>query len=109
MIQQIPKVLLISMPWTSLTEPSLGLSILKSKLNSAGPKILNFLYKEYPLKDQIRIIHYKHTSPIKQVDACRLLKGSDSPVLHRKLKDAFVIHYFSGTWVSDELSIDCRS
>lgn len=36
MIQQIPKVLLISMPWTSLTEPSLGLSILKSKLNSEG-------------------------------------------------------------------------
>lgn len=78
-------------------------------LNTTGPKMLNFLYKEYPLKDQIRIIHYKHTSPIKQVDACRLLKGSDSPVLHRKLKDAFVIHYFSGTWVSDELSIDCRS
>lgn len=34
--QQTPKVLLVSMPWTSLTEPSLGLSILKSKLNDAG-------------------------------------------------------------------------
>lgn len=38
MKRKTPKVLLISMPWTSLTEPSLGLSILKSKLKSEGIK-----------------------------------------------------------------------
>src|SRR5947209_15421167 len=31
-----PDVLLISMPWASLTEPSLGLAILKAKLLDAG-------------------------------------------------------------------------
>ncbi len=31
-----PKVVLTSLPWTSLTEPSLGLGILKSKLDSVG-------------------------------------------------------------------------
>lgn len=78
-------------------------------LNTTGPKMLNYLYEEYPFKDQIKIIHYKYTSPITQVDSCRILKGSESPILHGKLREAFVIHYFSGTWVFDELIIDCRS
>lgn len=33
---QAPRVLLLSLPWTSLQEPSLGLAILKAKLKGAG-------------------------------------------------------------------------
>lgn len=76
-------------------------------LNTTGPKMLNLLYEGYPTKEQITILHYKYTSPLTQIDSYRLLKGSDSPVLQDKIKEAFVIHYFMGTWVSDEMVVDC--
>jgi ribosomal peptide maturation radical SAM protein 1 len=45
------KVLLVSMPWTAISEPSLGLAILKSKLKSSGINCtvahLNFLLLKY--------------------------------------------------------------
>lgn len=68
-------------------------------MTTTGPLALVDIYEKYPNKEQIFLIPDKQVSPFDVVENKLLRQGYKSKKLDNKLKDAYSVHYFWGSWV----------
>ena len=67
-------------------------------LNSTGPFLLVNTYKKYQEKEQVFLIPAKYVSPFDMNEIALIRRGYKSKVFDMRLKNAYSIHYFWGSW-----------
>ena len=67
-------------------------------LSTTGPWLLGELYREFEDKNSIHLIPAKFVSPFTKMEAKAIIHGAESEYLDEKLKEAYAVHYFLGTW-----------
>jgi mannosyltransferase OCH1-like enzyme len=68
-------------------------------LNTTGPWMLGELYNTFDDKNSIYLIPAKFVSPFTKMEAKAVIDGARTEYLDEKLKEAYAIHYFFGTWL----------
>ena len=68
-------------------------------LNTTGPYMLTRVYQSYKFKKQLYLVPSSMTSPLTKSEVGLLINEHINPcVLDEKIKNAFAIHYFFGSW-----------
>jgi mannosyltransferase OCH1-like enzyme len=68
-------------------------------LDSTGPFMLTRVLKTFPRQDDVRVLEAKILYPLPKSESDTCLNSDDLPESDRcKLKDAYAIHYYVGSW-----------
>ena len=67
-------------------------------LASTGPFLLSDAYKNYPQKEGIKIIEPEYLYPIQLNESKLIIEKRVPEEMEKRIKAAFAIHYFCGTW-----------
>jgi mannosyltransferase OCH1-like enzyme len=68
-------------------------------LNTTGPWMLKKLYNTFGDKNDIYLIPEEFVSPFNKMEAQAVINGARTQHLEEKLKEAYAVHYFLGTWL----------
>jgi mannosyltransferase OCH1-like enzyme len=71
-------------------------------LESTGPFMLSDLYENYEKKQDIHVLEPDIMYPLTKDDLCVMESDGQTPAIVDKLKSAYGIHYYSGTWWKDK-------
>ncbi|EDM37809.1 hypothetical protein PBAL39_15329 [Pedobacter sp. BAL39] len=71
-------------------------------LENAGPFALTKIYDAYIHKSTIKIIESEKVYPLTAKEARMAIKGEISEDLQMKVEKAYAVHYFLGTWYTQE-------
>jgi len=83
------------MPKTeSLSEGLRRMEVLKT----TGPFMLVDTYERYAQKEQVYLIPAKHVSPLNMNELAALKRGYGYEAFDGKIKNAYSVHYFWGSW-----------
>ena len=67
-------------------------------LETTGPFMLSRLYKSYKEKQHIRLLEPDLIYPLTKEELIDLNNGKENPIISEKLKKAYGIHHYAGTW-----------
>jgi len=68
-------------------------------LESTGPFMLTRVFEQFPEKKSLKVLHYSAMYPLTKSEAKKALPVEEAPAeIKEKLKNAFAIHYYYGTW-----------
>lgn len=70
-------------------------------LSSTGPWLLTDAYKSYSHKELVKVIEPGPIYPIRLGEAKLIVCNKVSAEMERRINAAYAIHYFCGTWFSD--------
>ena len=68
-------------------------------MESTGPFMLNRVYESYDNKDDITLLPAELITPLSLEEVQHRISGNETAEIKRKVKKAFAIHYFLGSWV----------
>jgi len=71
-------------------------------LETTGPMLVSRVYETFEDKSQIRLLPSKVLSPLSYLESERYRKGEHTPLIQEKVKDAYGIHYHTGSWWKEE-------
>jgi mannosyltransferase OCH1-like enzyme len=69
-----------------------------SVLETTGPFMLSRLYEEYHRKEEICLLEANLLYPLTKEELTDLANGTENKTIAHKLKDAYGIHHYAGTW-----------
>jgi mannosyltransferase OCH1-like enzyme len=72
---------------------------MKDVLQTTGPWMLEMLYNQFSFKDSVTLLPSELVSPLSKMEAAGAIHGYMNSSLAMKLKQAYVVHYFAGTWL----------
>ena len=67
-------------------------------LERTGPFMLVDAYENYPDKEQVYLIPAKHVSPLNMNELALIRRGYMNSEFDEKIKNAYSVHYFWGSW-----------
>jgi len=67
-------------------------------LETTGPMMVSRVYEKLEDKEHIKLLSAEMLSPLSYLESERYLKGEQTQLIHEKLKDAYGLHYHSGSW-----------
>jgi len=67
-------------------------------LSSTGPFLLTDAYKEYPRKEDIRIVEPQYLYPIRILEGALIMMNQVPEEMEQRINEAYALHYFWGTW-----------
>ncbi len=71
-------------------------------LETTGPHMITRVYNNYSRKDEITLLPYEKVAPLNKVEVQQVMNGGMTYEIKNKIKDAYAVHYFLGTWLRDE-------
>ncbi len=69
-------------------------------IESTGPFLVTRVYKNYPHKDEIKLLPSEFVTPLTFNEVRDLVNDNITVEIEQKVEKAFAIHYFSGSWLS---------
>ena len=68
-------------------------------MNTTGPFMLTRVYNSYENNAEISLIPAKDVAPLSKPEARDLIRGCSNLILNEKIKKAYAVHYFMGSWL----------
>lgn len=65
---------------------------------STGPFLLTDVYRNYPQKENLKIIEPQYLYPIRLGETKLIIENKVTEEMEQRINKAYAIHYFSGTW-----------
>jgi len=70
-------------------------------LETTGPFMINKIFDNYEKKNEIGLVSDKLVAPLSQQELLLYENSRATAEMRKKVNNAFAIHYFKGTWYSD--------
>lgn len=67
-------------------------------MESTGPFMVTRVYEKYEMKKEISLLPSDCVAPLTMREVLQLRAGNASSEIIKKIKNAYAIHYFMGTW-----------
>jgi hypothetical protein len=68
-------------------------------LESTGPFMVTRMYEGYKNREAIKLLDHDLVYPLTKMEIAQLFtEGIKTPEVERKMKHAYAMHYYAGTW-----------
>jgi mannosyltransferase OCH1-like enzyme len=68
-------------------------------MHTTGPFMITRIYERYINKAEITLIPAGYVAPLAKPEANMLIRGRIHGIMKEKLKNAYAVHYFLGSWL----------
>lgn len=68
-------------------------------MNTTGPYMITRVYEKFENKAGMSLIPAKYVAPLTKNEAHKLIRRGPNPITEEKLKEAYAVHYFLGSWL----------